>query len=101
MASAIDDLPEFLRLDMQFHRALVRASGNVVLITAFQAIYEYHRFSSVFTSQHEGEEERALDHHGKLLTALEKGNAKAGRRILAKHLDYMRKYNRTAQRKAV
>ena len=101
MASAIDDLPRFLRLDMQFHQALVRASGNVVLITAFQAIYEYHRFSSVFTSQHEGEEELALDYHSKLLAALEKGNAKASHRILAKHLDYMRKYSQTAQRKAV
>ncbi len=101
MASAIDDLPKFLRLDMQFHQALVRASGNVVLITAFQAIYEYHRFSSVYTSQHEGEEELALDYHSKLLAALEKGNTKASHKILANHLDYMRKYSQRARRKAV
>ena len=101
MIYAIDDLPKFLRLDMQFHQALVQASGNVVLITAFKAIYEYHRFSSVFTSQHEGEEELALDYHSKLLAALEKGNAKASHRILANHLDYMRKYSLTARRKAV
>ena len=101
MVSAIDDLPKFLRLDMQFHQALVQASGNVVLITAFQAIYEYHRFSSVFTSQQEGEEELALDYHCKLLSALEKHNVRASRRILAKHLDYMRKYSQTARRKAV
>ena len=101
MAAAIDDLPKFLRLDMQFHQTLARVSGNVVLITAFQAIYEYHRFSSVFTSQHEGDEELALDCHGKLLAALKKGNAKASRRILEKHLDYMTKYSQTARRKAV
>ena len=101
MISAIDDLSKFLKLDMQFHQALVQASGNVVLITAFQAIYEYHRFSSVFTSQREGEEELALDYHSKLLAALEKGNAKASHRILANHLDYMRKYSLTARRKAV
>ncbi len=101
MILAIDDLPKFLMLDMQFHQDLVRASGNVVLITAFQAIYEYHRFSSVFTSQHEGEEELALDYHNKLLLAIEKGDAKASHRILAKHLDYMRKYSQTARKKAV
>jgi len=101
MISAIDDLPKFLKLDMQFHQALVGASGNVVLITAFQAIYEYHRFSSVFTSQQEGEEELALDYHSKLLSALEKHNVRASRKILAKHLDHMRKYSQTGQRKAV
>jgi len=52
-------------------------------------------------AQHEGEEELALDYHSKLLAALEKGNVKASYRILAKHLDYMRKYSQTARRKAV
>ena len=93
MAGAIDDLSEFLKLDMQFHRALVRASGNMVLSTAFEAIYEYHRYSSVFTSRHEGEEELALDYHRKLLTAMEARDPRRCRVILGEHLDYMTKYS--------
>jgi len=92
MAAAVDDLPGFLKLDMRFHQAIVRASGNQVLVMAFEAIYEYHRFSSVFTSQREGEEAVALNFHRKLLAALEKGNAKTGRCILEEHLDDMKKY---------
>src|SRR4051812_7716778 len=38
MAAAVDDLPVFLELDMAFHRAVVSASGNPVLRTAFDAI---------------------------------------------------------------
>ena len=89
MKDNVDDLPTFLRADMEFHQQLVRASGNVVLVTAFLAIYEYHRFSSVFTSQHEGEEETACDYHRKLLTALEKKDAPTARRILKQHLDHL------------
>jgi len=93
MAAAVDNLSEFLKLDMQFHQALVRASGNMVLSTAFEAIYEYHRYSSVFTSRHEGEEELALDYHRKLLTAMDAGNPRRCRVILGEHLDYMTKYS--------
>lgn len=92
MKANVDDLPSFLRADMEFHQQMVRASGNVVLVTAFLAIYEYHRFSSVFTSQHEGEEEAACDYHRKLLTALEKKDAPTARRILRQHLDHLTQF---------
>lgn len=92
MQENLDDLTSFLRADMEFHQQMVRASGNVVLVTAFLAIYEYHRFSSVFTSQHEGEEESACDFHRKLLTFLKRKNAPAARRILKQHLDHIVRY---------
>ena len=98
MASAIDDLSRFLESDMAFHQRIVRASGNIVLVTAFEAIYEYHRFSSIFTSQQRSEERLALDYHRSLLDALEKGDAKACRGILIKHLDAMKKYGRDSRR---
>ena len=100
MAEAIDDLPAFLEADMAFHQALVRASGNRVLVTAFESIYEYHRFSSIFTSQQEGEERAALDYHRKLLAALGAGKAGAARRILAEHLEDVKKYSRRPARSA-
>ncbi len=98
MAESLHDLAKFLEYDMKFHQSLVRFSGNMVLVTAFEAIYEYHKFSSVFTSQQEGEEELALSYHRKLLAALEKGDVKASRKILNQHLDYMKKYSQVGSR---
>lgn len=92
MAAAADDLGEFLKLDMQFHQALVRASGNMVLAAAFESIYEYHRFSSVFTSRQDGDEEVALGHHRRILAALEAGDGERCRAILGEHLDHMSQY---------
>jgi GntR family transcriptional repressor for pyruvate dehydrogenase complex len=93
MRDNVEDLPAFLRADMEFHQQLVRASGYVVLVTAFLAIYEYHRFSSIYTSQQEGEEEAACDYHRKLLTALEKKDAPTARRILRQHLDHITQFD--------
>jgi DNA-binding FadR family transcriptional regulator len=87
MAQRVDDLPAFLELDMAFHRAVVAASGNPVLRTAFDAIHDYHRFSSVYTSQSEGDERAALEYHRRWLAALEKRDAAGGSRILSRHLD--------------
>lgn len=94
MKANLQDLPQFLQADMEFHQRMVRASGNVVLLTAFLAIYEYHRYSSVFTSQHEGEEESACTYHEKLLAALKRKDAPAARRILKQHLDHLLQFDR-------
>ena len=99
MQASIEDLPRFLQADMEFHQQMVRASGNVVLLTAFMAIYEYHRFSSVFTSQHEGEEEAAHDYHQKLLAALVRKNATEAKRILKQHLEHIEKYEEKKTKK--
>jgi len=87
MAASVDDLPEFLRGDMEFHRTIVRAGGNRVLVTAFDAIYEYHRFSAVFTARREGEEGRALDCHTRLLEALKARDRAGALAVLGRHLD--------------
>jgi GntR family transcriptional repressor for pyruvate dehydrogenase complex len=94
MATSLDDLPAFLQADMAFHQQLVQAGGNRVLVTAFQAIYEYHRFQTILTSQKDEEERLALGFHRRILAAVEKRNVPAARRILAEHLDYMNRYTR-------
>ncbi len=101
MSAAVENLPEFLELDLAFHQGLVRASGNAVLVTAFEAIYEYHRFSAVYTSQQEGEEDAALDFHRRLLAAVEKRDLAASTRTLRQHLDAINKEARaSAKRKS-
>lgn len=93
MAASVDDLPAFLHLDMAFHRAIVQASGNVVLRTAYEAIHEYHRFSAIYTSQGTSDEREALDYHRRWLAALEKKDYRTGSQILSKHLDAIVKTN--------
>jgi len=86
MAAALDDLPRFLSLDIAFHREIVKASGNPVLVRSFEAIRDYHRFSAVYTARREGLEAQALEYHRRLVQALARRDAPAGRRILAGHL---------------
>jgi GntR family transcriptional regulator, transcriptional repressor for pyruvate dehydrogenase complex len=89
MEANIDNLPVFLKYDMKFHEAIVRASGNCPLVTAFEAIREYLRYFQVFTSRRAGDEHLALDHHRRILSALRQRNAKAAAQAARRHLDAM------------
>jgi DNA-binding FadR family transcriptional regulator len=101
MEAAVGDLPAFLELDLEFHRAIVRASGNAVLCTAFDAIYQYHRFSAIYTSRRDDDERAALACHRQWLAALEKRDVAAGTRILGRHLEAIAGPNgRPARRKS-
>jgi GntR family transcriptional repressor for pyruvate dehydrogenase complex len=87
MEMTIDDLPEFLRNDMNFHQAIVAMGKNLVLVTAFEAISEYLKYSQVYSSMHEGEEEKALIFHRKIYDAICKKDANRGCKVLKQHLD--------------
>jgi len=87
MENSVENLPEFLRCDMLFHQAIVAASKNCVLVTAFESISEYLKYSQVYTTIHEGEEERALEFHKKIFNAIKDRQSKQGARILERHLD--------------
>jgi GntR family transcriptional repressor for pyruvate dehydrogenase complex len=89
MEADIEDIPVFLKHDMAFHEAIVRASGNCPLVTAFEAIREYLRYFQVFTSQRAGDEHLAIDHHRRILHALRQRNAKAAAKAVRRHLDAM------------
>ena len=90
MEKSLENLPEFIKADMAFHELIVTASGNAVLITAFEAIFEYHRYSQVFTSSLDECEGTALEYHKKILSALKQGNKKAAVKVLSEHFDNMR-----------
>lgn len=90
MESSIEDIPVFLKHDIDFHHAIVMASQNRPLITAFEAIYEYHKYSQVFTTQRPGDEQTALDYHRRMLAAIEKRDAVAVASAITGHLAEMR-----------
>lgn len=90
MKNSLENLPDFIKADMAFHELIVTASGNAVLITAFEAIFEYHRYSQVFTSSLDECEETALDYHKKILDALRQGDKKMAVKEISEHFDNMR-----------
>ncbi len=87
MEKSINDLSEFLKYDMLFHQAIVAASENKVLVTAFNAISEYLKYSQAYTSIHEGEEDKAMDYHKKIYEAIRGKQKKQGISALEEHLD--------------
>ena len=89
MEENIEDLPEYLSCDISCHEQIVKSSRNPVLITAFEAISEYHRYSQVFSSSYEECEEDALKYHKRILKALTERNKKQCVRTLKSHLENM------------
>ncbi len=90
MHKSLKHLPDFLRYDMEFHQTLIEASGNRVLVTAFQAIYEYQKYSMILTSRQQGDEMRALEMHQKIYDALAAQDAEQCKNLIASHLDHMK-----------
>ncbi len=91
MAEAKDNLPEFLRLDMNFHQMVVQSAGNVALVTAFEAISEYLKYSQVFSTLRQGQEQVAISHHLEMLEALKKKDKKTASKAMVTHLEYTKK----------
>ncbi|MCD4831586.1 MAG: FadR family transcriptional regulator [Anaerohalosphaeraceae bacterium] len=91
MIETRDNLPEFVKFDMDFHRAIVKASGNTPLSTALKAIAEYHKYSQIFSSLHEGEESLAISYHKKILSAIKARNKQAAKKALSAHLTHLEK----------
>ena len=86
---AQNDLPEFIKHDTHFHETLVQAGGNAALVTAFEAIWEYHQYSQIFSSSSDACEETAQTYHKKIVQALEKKNKARAIKSLKDHFDHM------------
>jgi len=83
-----DNLIEFLKFDTQFHQLIIHASENRPLVTAFESIAEYHKYSQVFSSLYESETQTATNFHKKMLTALKDRDAKNAAKAITKHLEH-------------
>lgn len=89
MEEKIEQLPEYLSYDIKFHEQIVKSSRNMALITAFEAISEYHKYSQVFSSGYEECEKDALKCHKKILKAISDRDQKRCVRLLKTHLENM------------
>jgi len=97
MEKAVDNLSKFLQYDAKFHQAIIAMSKNLVLVTAFESISEYLKYSQVYSSIHEGEEEKALDFHKKIFNAIKNKQKKSGIKILKRHLDEILEHTETGK----
>ncbi len=89
MEQNIDDLPEYLSYDIKFHEQIVKSSRNSALITAFEAISDYHKYSQVFSSGYEACEKEALRYHKKIFKALKERNKSKCVKLIEAHLNTM------------
>lgn len=80
------ELAESAELDMQFHRAIARASGNEVFVLVLDSIADLGRDSRLATISHAGVN-RAIRHHAAVLAALERHDPEAARRAMKRHID--------------
>jgi GntR family transcriptional repressor for pyruvate dehydrogenase complex len=87
MAYHCDDLAEFLSLDIAFHRYLVECSGNPVLLAAYDAIEEYHRYLQVISTQNEHCEQLTLTSHLRIAAGIARRDTASAREALDAHLD--------------
>lgn len=91
MERSLEKLPDFLKYDMKFHESIVKACRNLALITAFESISEYHKYSQVYSSYYDDCEQEALKYHKKILKCLQNGQRKNTVKTLSEHFDNMLK----------
>lgn len=89
MEGNIGDLPVYLSYDIKFHEQIVKSSRNAALITAFEAISEYHKYSQVFSSRRESCEQEALEYHREIIKSLHARDKKQCAEFLKLHFDNM------------
>ncbi len=99
------ELAGAVEADIDFHRALARASGNGIFSLILETLSDLGRESRLATISHAGVQ-RAIAHHDKVLLALEKRDPAAARSAMRYHIEvavedlmaHARKQKRPARR---
>lgn len=83
---ASGDLTNAVESDIEFHRALAKASGNEVFGLILETLADLGRESREATISYAGVE-RAVKHHEAILTAVEKRDAVVAERAMKLHIE--------------
>ncbi len=85
-------IDEFIYFDMQYHQEIIDASDNKVLRTAYDSIYDFIKYSQIYTSFKKNEMENTIAHHRKILSALAEHNPGKASKMLEHHFNEMTEY---------
>jgi DNA-binding GntR family transcriptional regulator len=78
---------EFIKADRRFHRAIVAATGNVLLVRQYDALRDRHqRIAAATLARDPGRIERFIAEHRAIAEALQRGDAGAAEELTASHL---------------
>jgi GntR family transcriptional regulator, transcriptional repressor for pyruvate dehydrogenase complex len=94
MSGGALSLADFIQADMEFHRTIVQAGSNRVLLAAFDSIYEYHKYSQVATSYLSDEAVTTVGHHRRILAAIKAGRPTRAATEIREHMNDMKRYVR-------
>lgn len=90
--AAADDLDEFATTDTEFHRVLVAAAGNPLLLGFYDSLRErQRRMNSVALHSHSGSAEKILEQHSRLADQVATGDVDGFAALLAEHLSGVHK----------
>ncbi|KAA9394861.1 FadR family transcriptional regulator [Kocuria coralli] len=88
MRETIDtDYAAFSQADLEFHAALVRASGNVYLASAYAPLEEVLHVVRIRTSAQADIRRRALEHHTRIFEAVRDGRVQDAGEAMLSHMD--------------
>lgn len=79
------ELPVAVEADIDFHRALARATGNEIFALLFDTLSDLGRDSRMATISYAGVQ-RAISHHTAILVAVEKRDAPAATAAMRHHI---------------
>ncbi|MBO9445782.1 GntR family transcriptional regulator [Ruegeria sp. R14_0] len=79
----------FNDVDTEFHRRLVAASGNEFLLQAYQPVMVCSMAARSRLEKSSVVSEQANDHHGRILTALQRNDLADLENTLAEHFDWV------------
>lgn len=81
-----DDYKEFLILDREFHRALVRLSGNSFVIKAWEDLHVHLHLSRLYKGVGLIDRSDSVDEHRTILNALQEGDKEEALGLLSHHI---------------
>ncbi|RBP39031.1 GntR family transcriptional regulator [Roseimicrobium gellanilyticum] len=79
-------LPEAVEADIDFHRALARATGNEIFSLLLETLSDLGRESRMATISHAGVK-RAIEHHAAILHAVEAKDEAGAARAMQHHIE--------------
>lgn len=87
MRESVGESAVFVRADMDFHRAIAKASGNPITLSVMQEVAKTQRQSYLRLNQAVGFY-GGMYYHAMILDALKKHDAKSARNLMREHLQH-------------